>query len=401
MPTATAGARRASELGDLLLELPSRVVPERARHLTAFATLASPEETWTLEFRRGRVLLGVGAAETPDTVVSADSDTLVAVHSGMESGTDAFLDGRVTVRGNLGLALRLESLFEPITPRPVTAPVDRTVFVHGREVSVLEAGPASGEPVLLLHGLGATKASFLPTLRALARRFRVIAPDLLGHGDTAKPVVRYTAETFARFAAGLMDALDVDRAHIVGNSLGGRIALEVAFSHADRVRSLALFCPAVAFLKHRWAVPLVRRVRPEIGIVPHRFPHRAVVASMRTMFADPSRLPRAWYEAGADEFLRVFRSPRARYALYDALRNIYLDEPLGERGFWTRLEAMEVPAYFIWGDADPLVPAAFGRHVERVLPSARSEVLRDCGHVPQFEHPDEVHRRLRRFLAAA
>lgn len=401
--SATMRARRvSSDLGDLLLDLPSRLLPDRVRGLNATATLTSPEEAWTIEFRGGRALVGLGGPAASDTVVRADRDTLLAVHSGLESGVDAFLDGRVVVRGNLNLALRLESLFEPYHARPVGTPVDRTVTVNGREVSLLEAGPATGEPVLLLHGLGATKASFLPTMRALAQaRYRVIVPDLLGHGDTAKPVLRYTASTFGRFATGLLDAMEIDRAHIVGNSLGGRIGLEVAFAQPDRVRSLSLLCPAVALLKRRWAVPVVRRMRSEIGLVPHRFPHGGVVASMRSMFADPNCLPRAWYDAGADEFLRIFRSPRARYALYDSLRNIYLDEPLGERGFWTRLERMEVPSLFLWGDADPLVPAAFARSVNRYLPSARSEVLRNCGHVPQFEQPARVHRKLRDFLAAA
>lgn len=347
----------------------------------------------------GRLTVGIGGTDRPDAVISSDAQTLVDVNMGLTTGAEAFLSGRVTVRGNLGLALRLESMFEPLIPRPHEAPADRTVIAGGLPVSLLEAG--RGDPVLLLHGLGATKASFLPTLLDLAKRYRVVAPDLLGHGDTAKPLARYDAPAFARFTLDLMDALGIERAHLIGNSMGGRISLEVAMRAPNRVRSLTLLCPAVAFIKRREFVPIVRLLRPELGFVPHRLPHRLVVRSVRAMFARPERLPMSWYEAGADEFLRVFRQPRGRAALYASMRNIYLDEPAGERGFWVRLERLDIPAFFLWGDRDRLVPAAFSRHVERVLPTARSLVIEDCGHVPQFEHPDATHGLVRGFLETA
>jgi len=387
------------ELGQLLLELTARVRPDRADGLTAAVVLATPEERWTLRLDGGRLTVGIGGVERPDAVISSDAQTLVDINTGRLTGSEAFLDGRVTVRGNLGLALRLESIFDPLFPRPATAPEDRTVMAGGLPVSILEAG--RGDPVLLLHGLGATKVSFLPTMLALAKDHRVIAPDLLGHGDTAKPLVRYDAPTFARFVLSLMDALSIDRADLIGNSMGGRISLELAMSTPDRVRSVSLLCPAVAFLKRRGMVPFVRALRPELGIVPHRVPHRLVVRSIRTMFSQPDRLPASWYAAGADEFLRVFRTPRGRAALYASMRNIYLDEPTGEQGFWVRLERLERPSLFLWGDRDRLVPAAFDRHVRRVLPDTTSHVLDDCGHVPQFEHPERTHALIRSFLETA
>jgi pimeloyl-ACP methyl ester carboxylesterase/putative sterol carrier protein len=396
---AHAAHRSTVELGQLLLEMTGRVRLDRARDLTASVVLATPEERWTLRVQEGRLTVGIGGTDRPDAVISSDAQTLVDVNTGLITGAEAFLAGRVTVRGNLGLALRLESMFEPIIPRPAEAPADRTIIAGGQPVSLLEAG--RGDPVLLLHGLGATKASFLPTLFALSKRHRVLAPDLLGHGDTAKPLARYDAPAFATFTLDLMDALGIERAHLIGNSMGGRISLEVALRAPDRVRSLTLLCPAVAFIKRREFVPIVRLLRPELGFFPHRLPHRLVVRSVRAMFARPERLPMSWYEAGADEFLRVFRNPRGRAALYASMRNIYLDEPAGDRGFWVRLEHLETPAMFLWGDRDRLVPSGFSRHVERVLPSARSLVIEDCGHVPQFEHSDTTHELVKDFLGSA
>ena len=86
---------------------------------------------------------------------------------------------------------------------------------------------------------------------------------------------------------------------------------------------------------------------------------------LRGLFADPSRLPDAWHEAAMDEFVRVFTIRANRLAIFSALRNVYLDEPFGESGFWDRLPTLNPPALFVWGDRDVLVPAGFARFVER------------------------------------
>ena len=108
----------------------------------------------------------------------------------------------------------------------------------------------------------------------------------------------------------------------------------------------------------------------------------------------------AWYDAAADEFARVFATPRGRMAFFSAARQIYLEEAHGEQGFWERLPALSRPALFLWGDRDRLVPCGFARHVTAALPAVRSRVLEDCGHVPQFEQPERTHLLVREFLAA-
>jgi pimeloyl-ACP methyl ester carboxylesterase len=105
-----------------------------------------------------------------------------------------------------------------------------------------------------------------------------------------------------------------------------------------------------------------------------------------------------WAAAGVDEFLRSYLTPRGRAAFYAAARNIYLDEPDGDDGFWTRLSALERDCLFIWGKHDGLVPAGFRRHVEERLPRAEHLVL-PCGHVPQVEAPRATHGAMKRFLA--
>ncbi|MHB8511945.1 MAG: alpha/beta fold hydrolase [Actinomycetota bacterium] len=392
----------SSDLGEILLELTRRAIPERVHGMDASVVLECPEETWTMWFRRNRMSIGAGAPEHPDTIIRADYETLVAIQTGAISGAAAFLDGAITVRGNLNLALRTESLFEPMIRRPVTAPIDRMVTTEsGWNVSVAEAGRASAPPVVLLHGLSATKVSFLPTMMALAGSHRVIVPDLLGHGDSSKPDIEYSPATFARFVEELLDSIGVERAHLIGNSLGGRIALEFGMMRPDRVASVTAFCPAVAFLRHRWLANAAKLLSPRLMMIPQPVPHRAVVAGIRSLIVSPDHLPRTWYDAAADEFLRVYRHRDARGALLNSLKHLLIDEPLGDRGFWRRLRSLDRPSMFVWGDRDPLVPAMYSEHVGRALPEADNTILAECGHVPQFEqgHAPQLHRKVRRFIS--
>jgi len=106
-----------------------------------------------------------------------------------------------------------------------------------------------------------------------------------------------------------------------------------------------------------------------------------------------------WTAAGIDEFLRAYLTPRGRAAFYAAARNIYLEEPFGPTGFWTRLPELAAPALFVWGRRDPLVPARFAQHVRRALPLAEHLVL-EGGHVPQLESPKATHAALKRFFGS-
>jgi pimeloyl-ACP methyl ester carboxylesterase len=252
--------------------------------------------------------------------------------------------------------------------------------------------------VVLLHGLGATNASMLPPLWDLARDHRVLAPDLPGFGGSGKPIRSYDFPFFAEWLRDFLDAVGIQKAVLVGNSLGGRVALEAGLSLPDRVDRMVLLCPSPAFLRGRQAVPLVRLLRPELALVPMLLTHGAVVEIARSMFSKPDRLRAEWFDSFADEFLRVFASPRGRVAFFSAAREVYLEEPSGENGFWDRLPALKRPALFVWGDKDWLVPARFAHHIGEALPNCESVVLEDCGHVPQYELPVKTNQLIRDFL---
>ncbi|HLY38578.1 MAG TPA: alpha/beta fold hydrolase [Candidatus Binatia bacterium] len=360
----------------------------------ATVTFDAGHAAWSVVIRGKAIELVPDRVPRPDTVVRADAVTLASVLAGDESGVYAFLDGRLTIRGNMALAIRLDAVDDP--GRPPAFPRARTARTLDVETFYLEAG--RGHPVVLLHGLGATNASMLPTLAELARDHRVLAPDLPGFGDSGKPVRTYDPAFYARWLVSFLDAVGVARATLVGNSMGGRVAIEVGLTAPERVDRLVLFAPSLAFKRFREATPLVRLVAAELGAMPIMVPRTLVARAIRLLFARPERLRDAWYDAAADEFVRVFASARGRMAFFSAARQIYLEEATGEHGFWDRLPALSRPALFLWGEADQLVPARFGPHVVAAVPRARSVVLEDCGHVPQFEQPERTHELVRGFL---
>jgi pimeloyl-ACP methyl ester carboxylesterase len=326
-----------------------------------------------------------------DATLTADEPTWQRIAGDVRGGMEAFRARRLTVRRNLHLGVGFLAATSGMSGDGRLR--FRTVPTESHRLSVLEAG--TGAPVVAIHGLGASKASFLPTVAALAPRFRVMAIDLPGFGDSDKPVgARYDARYFAEAVVELLDALDIGRAHVIGNSLGGRVALELGLRAPARVKRLALLAPSMAWRRKRPWAPALRLVRPELGVLPHA--PRPVVERIIDRAMPEAR--NGWAAAGIDEFLRSFLTPRGRAAFYAAARQIYLEEPDGDDGFWPRLRTLKPESLFVWGRRDQLVPLAFARHVTDALPGARHLEL-NCGHVPQMERPRETHAAIADFFA--
>jgi len=394
-------AQRVRRVEEAFRTLPSRylgVAPDV--DATFQVRLGDVGRTWQVRARRERCEVRPSPTREPDVVIGSDAATWIALREGRLSGLDAFAQRRLYARGDLDLALGFEGLFRLPGDRPPLLRVT-DVDVPGATIRALIAGQGPAH-VVCLHGLGSNKASFFATVSALTPLHTVHAIDLPGFGASSKPArAPYDAAYFARAVIGYMDAAGLEEAHLVGNSMGGRIALEVALDEPDRVRTVTLLSPALAFRKRRSLVPLVKLVRPELAAIPHPIRAAQVRAQFWSLFARPERLDPAAADIAADEFCRTYRSRSARIALFAALRNIYLDAPDGRRGFWTRLVTLTPPALFVWGEKDRLVPAAFARHVAEALPSSRQVTLPDCGHAPQVELAERTNRLIRDHTAAA
>ena len=338
-----------------------------------------------------RMRLEPASGDRADALLGADVGTWASMAEDYQGGMDAYSTGALLVRRNLHLAIGFLTATSGST-EPGRLKMGRVETPMG-SLATLEAG--TGDPLVMLHGLGATKASFVPTIAALAsEERRMIAVDLPGFGDSVKPLgARYHAPFFARSVVGLLDALELDRPDVLGHSMGGRVAIDMGIRHPDRVARLVLMTPALAWRRSRRWAPWVKLLRPELGLI-QPTNRRAVEAVVRRLVPGAEN---AWVAAAVDEFLRSFLTPRGRAAFYAAARQIYLEEPDGPRGFWARLAEMSPDALFIWGKRDTLVPIGFARHVEGVLPAAKHVELA-CGHVPQLERPKELHAAIEKFL---
>ncbi|HEX8087177.1 MAG TPA: alpha/beta fold hydrolase [Solirubrobacteraceae bacterium] len=385
------------------MEAAFRTLPERylgatpGFDATYQIRLGDVGHTWEVRCTTHGARVRKGATKrAPDVVIGTDSATWLRVRAGELSGIEAFSRRLLYARGNLDLAVGFEGLFRLPDDRPPLLRVHE-VRTRGAGISTLTMG--EGPDVLLIHGLGGAKSSFFDTAAGLSHRYRVHALDLPGFGSSGKPrTAPYSAKYFADRVIEVMDALDIGRAHLVGNSMGGRVSIEVGLRHPNRVGGLALLCPAVAFIRRGYH-PIVRLLRPELGVLPHRFTRGMVESTFSSLFYDKDAIDPSMADIVVEEFQRIYGTSGARLAFLSAARNIYLDKPFGRGGFYPRLSELAAPSMFVWGTHDNLIPAGFKRHVEKWLPRAEQIVLENCGHVPQVERPDHVIGLLERFLA--
>jgi len=353
--------------------------------------------SWGVELDEVGARVLTSPAPDADVVIGTDAATWLALREGRLSGLDAFRTRRLWARGSIDLAVAFEGFFTLPNGRPPLLHL-HDVNAGKARISTMSSGEGA-ETVVLIHGLGGNKVSFYETASALTPHYTVHAIDLPGFGSSSKLArAPYNAAWFARSVLRFLDALEIDRAHIVGNSLGGRVALEVGLTAPDRVHSLSLLTPSMAWRKRRVFVPIVKLARPELAAIPHPISGAVVRRQFWSMFARPERLHPSVADIAVQEFLASYRIHEARVAFHSAARSIYLEEPFGPDGFWTRLEGLEPPSMFVWGDEDPLVPHTFSSHVGEALPDARQIVLEQCGHVPQVELPEDTNGLIHDFM---
>jgi pimeloyl-ACP methyl ester carboxylesterase len=400
MPATTPQCQRLGIVEEGFRTLPDRYLgADPGFEATYHVKLCDLGHTWEVRCTRHGARVRKGCTRRdPDVTLATDSDTWLRLRRGELSGIAAFQRRLLNVRGNLDHAIAFEGMFRLPGGRPPLLQV-RDIPVGRHRVSTLTMG--NGPDVLLLHGLGGTRASLFECAAELSGSYRVHAPDLPGFGSSCKPALgAYNAQWFAEIMVGLMDELQIERSHIVGNSMGGRVAIEIGLTAPQRVRALGLLCPAVAWVR-RGLHPVVRLLRPEFGLLPHAFRRSTVANQFWSIFYNRDVIDPAVGDLVVDEFRRIYHSAGARYAFLASARNIYLEAPFGRGGFYPRLSKLRPPALFVWGSHDRLVPPAFGRHVRRWLPGAEQVTIPQCGHVPQVECAEETSRQLLDFFMRA
>jgi pimeloyl-ACP methyl ester carboxylesterase len=271
------------------------------------------------------------------------------------------------------------------------------VIIHGHDVGYRRGG--SGETVLLLHGLAGSSRTWREVLPQLASSHDVIAPDLLGHGESAKPMGDYSLGAFASGLRDFLAALDVPRATIVGHSFGGGIAMQLAYQHPEVCDRLVLVSSGGLGREVSWMLRLLTLPGAE-QLMPLIFP-RVVAArgdDLRRLLARVGlrspRLTEMWRSyaslAGAENrkaFVRTIRGviePGGQ--IVSAVDRLYL--------------AANLPALIVWGDRDDIIPVAHAAVAHEAIPGSRLEILHGVGHFPHVEAPDRFVAVLTDFLAS-
>jgi pimeloyl-ACP methyl ester carboxylesterase/putative sterol carrier protein len=398
MATQSPGAPPSPDLiRTRLRSLPKRFRQESANGLVAEWELRLGSQRFAISIAERACTVQEGPATAPNSVISTAPATWFAMDQGTLTGGQAFLERKLTASGNLDLAVRLQTLFRPYRRARKAADLDQVeIAADGLKLSAYVLG--QGDPVLLLHGLGGTKITWLPLLGALGQRHRVIVPDLPGHGESDKPRTDYSPRFYARVIRRLLDALEIEQAVVIGNSMGGRIALELALRSPDRVASLGLLAPAVPGFRWRYILGFTRVFPTEWGGIPFPLREKWMEVVIRRLFADPSRLPESAYSAAASEFIRIYRDPVARMAFFSSLRHIVTERP---EPFYSSLRRIKQPALVAFGEQDRLVPPRLGVRLAQRLPNSEYVALPGCGHVPQFEATAATLEVVGSFLASA
>jgi pimeloyl-ACP methyl ester carboxylesterase len=273
-----------------------------------------------------------------------------------------------------------------------------SVVLHGHRVSYRSAG--SGSVVLLLHGITSSATTWDDVLPWLAERHTVVAPDLLGHGQSAKPRGDYSLGAQANALRDLLAVLGHERVTVVGHSLGGGIAMQLAYQYPELCERLVLVSSgglgrevhallrAAALPGSEWVLPLLCRA----GL------YDAVAGAARV-------LGRLGLRAAPDveEVWRGYTSladPACREAFVHTLRAVI--EPGGQRVCAAdRLYlTAHVPTLIVWGDRDAMIPVAHAHEAHAAMPGSRLEIFAEAGHLPHRDQPWRFVRVLLDFVAS-
>jgi len=264
----------------------------------------------------------------------------------------------------------------------------RTIDAGGVQTSYLEAG--AGEPVVMLHGSGpgvSAMANWQHNIGALAQRFRVLAPDIVGFGATQRPDdVVYSLRTWTNQIWAFLDALGIEKTAIVGNSLGGRIALQMATDCPDRITKMVLMGAPGVGMTLTDGLTALRAYEPS---------HDAMRDLLRNYFAvDPAMI--------TDELVAIRYEASIADGAYEAYRAMFFDpRHTGSQLGITEDEvrAIATPALLVHGREDRVVPMQVSVTMLGLLPNADLHVFSACGHWTQIERADEFSALVADYLA--
>jgi len=263
------------------------------------------------------------------------------------------------------------------------APEDKSATVFGAKIRYLEAGSPGNPTVVLLHGLGGQAENWQFTIPALAAKYRVLAPDQIGFGKSDKPLLKYRVGTYVDFLDKFLSQLNIEKATLVGNSLGGWIAGLYTVRYPSRVEKLVLVDAA-------GLTPEVLDPKPILRL--NASTREEVRDSLKAAFYNKAL---AENPAVVDQFLTIRVTNGDGYTISSLTESIlrgedFLDTLLGE---------IKKPTLIVWGKQDGLLPYSDAERFQKGIAGSELFAIDECGHVPMFEKPVEFNAKVLEFIA--
>ena len=278
-------------------------------------------------------------------------------------------------------------------PKPIEV---QYLTIHGHRRAFVKVG--RGPALLLLHGLGCDHTTWLPVIATLSRRFTVIAPDLLGHGRSAKPRADYSLGGYANGMRDLLTVLGIDKVTVVGHSFGGGVAMQFAYQFPERTERMVLVAPGGLGPE---VTPAIRAVtlpgfHQAMGLLTLPGVRQVTQTTLRALAASGVSVARDLDEVA--DIVGSFRDPKARSAIRHVVSAV-VDwrgqiVTMVDRAYLT--EAM--PMCVIWGTDDSVIPVRHAGIVAELAPGATVELIPNAGHFPHKDHPQRFVKMLEEFV---
>ena len=262
-------------------------------------------------------------------------------------------------------------------------------IVAGTRLHVRDDGPRDGPAILLLHGFGSSLHTFEPWAEALKADDRVVRLDLPGSGlSPPDPTGDYTDTRSIELILTLMDQLQIGKATLAGNSIGGRIAWNMAADHPGRVEKLVLISPD-GFASPGFSYGKAADVPAVMKAMRFTLPKSAIRPNLAASYGDPGKLT----ETTVNRYHDLMLAPGGRGALLKRMEQTVLTDPA------TRLPLIKAPVLLLWGKKDRLIPFSNSADYTKLLADSRLVAFKDLGHVPMEEDPAQSLAPLKAFLA--
>jgi pimeloyl-ACP methyl ester carboxylesterase len=258
------------------------------------------------------------------------------------------------------------------------------ITLHGQQFSYRRAG--RGPVIVLLHGIAGSSATWDDAIDRLSRRYTVIAPDLLGHGQTSNEPTDYSIGAHANALRDVLEALGVERVTLVGHSLGGGVAMQFAYQFPERCERLVLVSSGglgreVSLALRAAALPGAEVVLPWLCIAGRQSVGKLMTALGKVGLKASADLAESWRN-----FISL-EDPGARRAFIKTARSV-IDLGGQSVSAMDKLYLAELPTLIVWGEEDRLIPVRHAREAHERLPGSRLEVFAGAGHFPYHDAPE-------------